>query len=378
MTNFKSPRMRCISSEKLWLQLMGAIAKYWWLLLLVLCLAAICVVTSLPCQCEASDCRTFWCKLKTVLVKKVTWIAFLTALSALVICICNVLSDINNLLRKENRITWSEIWKLIAIISWVIGTVIALGVQKDNTSEIAVGLVGSILAWIFQDRIKGAIAFIHLRTHHLLNLGDWILVPSLNADGEIKRVSLTTVTLENWDTTTSTIPIGALESQHVMNFQNMTEGRTYGRRMLQSFTLDTGWIRPVTDDEAKRLASGDNGIANHLPKTEIKAGALNAQLYRLYLYHWLMDNKHISQHPRLMVRWLEQNDSGMTLQVYAFITEGSSEPFEWQQSQIIEHILESMGWFGLKLYQKPSAYNLSNSNIHLTDKPVAYRMEDMQ
>lgn len=375
MSNFEYPHKRFLSSEKLGLQILGALFRDWWLLLLFACLATMSVVSILPTDYAPWGWK-IWSRLKVDPFNRIVWIACLTTLSALVIRICNALSDINNLLRNEERITWSEIWKLIAILIWVIGFVIIFGIQKNNTSEIAVSLIGSILAWIFQDKIKGAIAFIHLRTHHLLKLGDWIKVPGLKADGEVKRVTLTTVTLGNWDTTTSTIPISALESQHVENYQNMTAGKTYGRRMLQSFTLDTGWIRPITDAEAQRLASESGDISRFLPIQEIKAGALNAQLFRLYLYHWLMDNEHISQLPRLMVRWTEQKDSGMTLQVYAFITEGSVEPFEWQQSQIIEHILKSMGWFGLRLYQSPSAYDVSNSNIHLTDKPASYSMED--
>ena len=382
MSNFEYPHKRFLASEKLGLQILGALFRDWWLLLLFACLATMSVVSILPTDYAPWN-WTLWSKLKVDPFNRIVWIACLTTFSALVFRICNALSDINNLLRNEERITWSEIWKLIAILIWVIGLLILLGIQNNNTSiqknnnsQIVVGLIGSILVWIFQDKIKGAIAFIHLRTHHLLKLGDWIKVPSLKADGEVKRVTLTTVTLGNWDTTTSTIPITALESQHVENYQNMTAGKTYGRRMLQSFTLDTGWIRPITETEAQRLASESSDISRFLPIQEIKAGALNAQLFRLYLYHWLMDNEHISQLPRLMVRWTEQKDSGMTLQVYAFITEGSVEPFEWQQSQIIEHILKSMGWFGLRLYQSPSAYDVSNSNIHLTDKPASYSMED--
>ena len=85
-----------------------------------------------------------------------------------------------------------------------------------------------------------------------------------------------------------------------------------------------------------------------------------------------MNHPHVSQLPRLIVRWMEQKECGMPLQVYAFITDSSLPAFEWQQSQIIEHIIESMKWFGLRLYQSPSAYDVSNSNIFLSDKPASY------
>ena len=69
------------------------------------------------------------------------------------------------------------------------------GAPVSAPQAIVFGIAGSILAWIFQDKIKGAAAFIHLRLNHLLNIGDWIRVPKYNVDGEVTRVTLTTVTV---------------------------------------------------------------------------------------------------------------------------------------------------------------------------------------
>lgn len=84
------------------------------------------------------------------------------------------------------------------------------------------------MTWIFQDTIKGVVAFVHLRLNHLLYIDDWIQVPKLNVDGEVKRITLTTVTLYNWDTTTSSIPTSVLHNDHFINLQRMTDGKTYG------------------------------------------------------------------------------------------------------------------------------------------------------
>ena len=144
--------------------------------------------------------------------------------------------------------------------------------------------------------------------------------------------------------------------------------------MLKTFILDTGWFVHITSEDVSRLKENEN-LKRYLPETEIKEGAVNAHLYRLYLYHWLMGNTHVSQLPRLAVRWLEQKESGMPLQVYAFITEGSMAAFEWEQSKIIEHVVESLEWFGLRLYQTPSSFDVSNSNIYMTKEEATYRKE---
>ena len=64
----------------------------------------------------------------------------------------------------------------------------------------------------------------------------------------------------------------------------------------------------------------------------------------------------------------------MTLQVYAFIVDSSLVAFEWIQSQIIEHIVESMEWFGLRPYQSPSCYDVRNS-VRGIEKEIGYRKE---
>ena len=65
----------------------------------------------------------------------------------------------------------------------------------------------------------------------------------------------------------------------------------------------------------------------------------------------------------------------MELQVYAFIVDSSLAAYEWEQSKIIEHIIKSLNWFGLRLYQSPSAYDVSNSNVYLSKEPADYIKE---
>lgn len=275
----------------------------------------------------------------------------------LTVKVCRTLTDIFSLNRNDNGITACQIVILAALGFWIIGFILIFDI--DERMATAFGIIGGALGWIFQDRVKGAVAFISLRRHHLLNIGDWIKVPSLGVSGEVRKVTLFSVTLFNWDTTTSTIPINTLQSEHFMNLQNMSDGKTYGCRMTRIFHLDTKWIHPITEEEAGVLKSGVHDILTYLPEEEIKVGALNAHLYRLYLYHWLMRNPNVSQYPYLFVRWKDHKDTGMELEIHAFITGGLKSGFDWQQSLIIEHVISSMAWFGMELYQRPSSNDLS-------------------
>lgn len=307
----------------------------------------------------------------------------------LTIKVCRTLINVFSLRKNEIGITWCYIFILLAFGLWIVGFMLLFEVNENVKVAGAIGVLGTVLTVVFRERIEGVATFFHLRHHHMLKIGDWIEVPGRNVDGEVKSISLTSVTIYNWDTTTSIIPISILHSEHFKNLQNMTDGKTYGRQMLKTFILDTSWFRPLSVKEIDNIKDFINkresdkvqdglqkdSILNNLPIEEFHEGALNARLYRLYIYHWLMNREHVSQQPRLMVRWKEQVDGGMPLQVYAFITDGGVAAFEWQQSQIIEHIIESLDWFGLRLYQSPSAYDVSNSNIHLADESATYIKE---
>lgn len=354
MSLLEKTSRKYISSDKFAGKLFGSILKHRWLVVLLIISAVMLFDRNVP---------ELW--------HKVLLMTALTLLVATIISVCNTLTDLYSLLRKDDNVTTCQIFILAAIGIWIFAAAIILNFGNDTKNTFLISLTGSVLAIVFQDKIKGAVAYLHLRRHHLLNIGDWVIVPKMNADGVVKKITLTTVTLCNWDTTTSSIPVGALQTDHFINLQNMSQGKTYGRQMLKSFTLDTGCIRPITKEEADAFKSSEHGFLNYIPEDEIKAGTLNARLYRLYLYHWLMNNGHVSQWPRLIVRWLDHKDSGMALEVYSFITDSDTEAYEWQQSQIIEHILSSLEWFGLRLYQRPSAFDIRNSIINNTDKSAA-------
>ena len=370
MCLFKKTSKRNLASEKLCRQIWGALLKHWWLMALL--------IAGVILLCAQYNHCVRGCDRLAMIVNNSWYKLLLLSLGALlVISVCRTLTNIFNLRKNEIGITCSESSILFAIGAWILGFLLIFNIQEDSQYFIALGIVGSLIAWIFQDNVKGAVAFIHLRRNHLLSIDDWIEVPQYNVDGEVKRVTLTTITVYNWDTTTSSFPTSALYTGHFTNLQNMTENKTYGRQMKTSFIIDSSWIHTLSSEEANRLKEtmkSDNNF-HFLPENEITEGTLNAKLYRLYLHHWTMNQPHISQMPRLMIRWLEPTEHGIPLQVYAYITEGGVAAFSWEQSQIIEHILTSLEWFDLQLYQAPSGYDAGNTNVHITDKPATYRKE---
>ncbi len=367
-----------LSSDRGCTQVMGAmiLKGRWGLTLLLLVMVALSLLSLHNWQnaafLSASSCLTsIYGFISTALRSSWYWLVLLTLLMFLVIGVCNTMTNIYSLRKNETGITWCQILILIFVGIWLIGLLCIIKIQKESGYFIIFGVLGTLMTWIFQDTIKGVVAFVHLRLNHLLYIDDWIQVPKLNVDGEVKRITLTTVTIYNWDTTTSSIPTSVLHNDHFINLQRMTDGKTYGRQMLKTFILDTGGFHPLTAEEIESLKQKKE-VKAYLLDEDFKVGELNAHLFRLYVFHWLMNHPYVSQEPRLVVRWLEQKETGLPLQIYGFIMAGGVLAYEWQQSQIIEHIVEALDWFGLQLYQSPSSHDVSN----LTEKVLMSRKEE--
>ena len=326
---------------------------WWFLLLLVMCLVPL--LNALA--------PNWFANMPSFITSPWYRLLCLTVFMILVIAVCKILTEYYSLVKRESGITWCQISILIAVGLWLLGIVLLFNIQDNSRVFLVFGILGTMLGWVFQDTIKDIAAFLHLRLNHLLNIDDWIQVPKYNVDGEVKRITLTTVTVYNWDTTTSSIPICALHTDHFINLQNMTQGKTHGRRMTKNYIFDTSCFHALSAEEAEQLAKKPE-VKHYLQQEDIHEGALNAQLYRLYLHHWLMSNPKISHLPALVVRWLEHKETGMSLQVYTFITEGGFSAFEWEQSKITEHIVESIDWFGLRLYQGPSSHDVNNLKLN--------------
>lgn len=356
---FHDLQKRLFSSDKIKYQILGSLLK--WNMRYSMLLIAVILIS-----CGIS-----------YLISPDEWIQFLIFICLnivvfLILKTCYQLLDVFNLRRRDSATTWTYMVALFSLIIWLLGFLLLYDINGNVKLTAAIGVIGALLSLVFQDKIRGVATYLHLRIHNLLKIGDWIQVPSKDVDGCVVKVTLTSVIVSNWDTTTSIIPINEFSTGNFINLQNMLDGKTYGRKMLKTFILDTGWFHPLTSEEIKQLkATGD--VAKYLPDEILQSEVSNAKLYRLYLYHWLSNHPHISLNPRLIVRWVDQVENGMPLQIYAFITDSTVMAFEWQQSQIIEHIIESLYWFGLRLYQGPSSYDVSNSNVYLSKEPATYR-----
>src|SRR5690606_30564448 len=116
------------------------------------------------------------------------------------------------------------------------------------------GALTAVLLLVFRDAILGLVAGVQLSVNRMVQIGDWLELPKFEADGEVLDVGLTTVKIQNWDKTISTVPTYALISDPVKNWRGMSEAG--GRRIKRAIYLDMQSFRFVDDqllEEFKRI-----------------------------------------------------------------------------------------------------------------------------
>lgn len=361
---------KCMSGKWYLLQIAGSILKSSWCFIITMVEVVLSLSFLGPKILERVCCHNY--ASPSAMIYKVGIIAVSCTLFGISAYVITNLNKLYSLRKQESRITISQIILLAIFGICLTSIVFALGIKKDDNSFIIVSTFGAVLGWIFQDTIKSVAAFFYLRANGLLKIGDWIEVKSHSINGIVRSITLTTVQIENWDTTTSAFPVYILHAEHFKNNQRMLAGKTHGRQMARTFIIDTGWIHPLSDEETNCLRNNlDTDVCFKL--SAIKKGELNIHAFRRYLYHWLMQHTHVCQQPRLFVTWKEQTKEGLPLHIHIFINDTKWEAFEWQQSEITEHVIQSLEMFNLQLYQSPSGYDASNSNIHLTEVEANYR-----
>ena len=247
---------------------------------------------------------------------------------------------------------------VLVIIAYVLGT-------KIGNVLISLGTMSAIIILVFQDTIKGFVGSIQLSVNDMLRIGDWIAVGP--ADGNVLEINLTTVKVQNWDNTITTIPTYTLVSSPFTNWRGMTESG--GRRIARTINIDVNTIRYCTPEMLEKykhyglvkdyITQKEEDIveynkANRIDTNEIINGRqqTNLGVFRAYIKAYLNNNPKLNHNLTMMVRQMQPTEFGVPLQIYAFSNDKKWVNYEEIQSDIFDHIISAATMFDLKIYQK--------------------------
>ena len=132
----------------------------------------------------------------------------------------------------------------VQIIVIFFGSITAISIFLGQSPLVILGGMGAfaaVLMLIFKDSILGFMAGIQVSFNDMVRLGDWISMPKFGADGVVTDIALTTVKIQNWDKTISTIPSYSLISDSFQNWRGMEESG--GRRIKRAIYVDMSSIK---------------------------------------------------------------------------------------------------------------------------------------
>jgi miniconductance mechanosensitive channel len=249
----------------------------------------------------------------------------------------------------------------IAVVSIVIGESPALLFS-------GLGAMTAVLMLIFKDPILGFVGGIQLSANQMVRRGDWIEMPKYGADGDVLEVALTTVKVQNFDKTVTTIPTYALISESFKNWRGMAESE--GRRIKRAINIDLYSIRFCDDEMVARL-SRVHYMAEYLaakrqeiddwnqrqgegPATALHPRRLtNIGTFRAYVVAYLRNHPGIHQKMTFLVRQLAPTPHGVPIEIYVFSRDQNWVSYEDIQSDIFDHLLAVLPQFDLRPYQIP-------------------------
>ncbi|WP_140178532.1 mechanosensitive ion channel family protein [Providencia stuartii] len=263
--------------------------------------------------------------------------------------------------------------KLIATVLVAI-MIIALLIGKSPLILLSgLGAMTAVMMLVFKDPIMGLVAGVQLSANNMVNIGDWLEMPKYGADGAVVDIGLTTVKVQNWDNTVTTIPTYALISDSFKNWKGMTESG--GRRIKRSVRLDTTSIHFLGQEEIASLEKAnllepymDNKISEisvfNSAIPEDKATPLNQRrltnigTFRAYVEAYMKSHPNIHKGMTIMVRQLESDSNGLPIEIYAFTNTTAWVEYERIQSDIFDHIFSILPQFDLRVHQSPTGTDM--------------------
>jgi miniconductance mechanosensitive channel len=268
--------------------------------------------------------------------------------------------------------------QVFLILIWFIGFILIMSLitgKNVTTFLTTIGAFSAIILLIFKDTILGFVASIQITINDTVRIGDWITMESSGADGDVISISLTSVKVQNFDKTITTIPTYKLISDSFINWRGMSDSD--GRRIKRSLLIKPSSIRFLKDKELVEL-SGIDRISEYINdrQKEIESynnskkiekrllingrNITNIGLFRRYTETYLEQHPMVNKQMMIMCRQLRPTSQGVPLEVYVFSKDKDWKKYEHIMSDIFDHLLSSIKFFHLECFELSPNILLSN------------------
>jgi len=295
------------------------------------------------------------------------------------ISLLNAVNEIYESSKNFNGVSiqgYLDIAKILFVLSAVILSVAVITGESPWVLITGLGALTAVLLLIFQNTILSLVASIQIVANDLIKEGDWIEVPSFDADGDVVNISLHTIKIRNFDMTYTVIPTYKIVDVAYRNWRGMKESG--GRRIQRSLSVDMVSIKFCDPDLLDRLSKID--LVHDFLEEKIEAiesykkdhiahydspldgpQITNIEVFRTYITSYLRNRSDIHQKGLpFLVRVLSPNPTGLPIELYIFAKTTQWEVYEAIQAEIFDHLLAAAPNFDLRVFQEPTGLDFSN------------------
>lgn len=268
---------------------------------------------------------------------------------------------------------FAQVLKLVVLCAALIYAVSVLLGKEPWVLLSGIGALTAVILLVFKDTILGFVGGIQLIANDMLRPGDWIEMPKYGADGDVLEINLTTVKVQNWDKTITTIPTYSLISDSFKNWRGMQESG--GRRIKRSIYIDVNSIRFCTPEMVERfrkihrisdyVIAKQKELEDYNRELGIEESSLadgrrmtNIGTFRHYLIAYLRQHPNVHQHMTFLVRQLQPTETGLPIEIYVFSNDQRWANYESIQADIFDHVYAVLPVFELRPFQNLSGHDL--------------------
>jgi miniconductance mechanosensitive channel len=261
------------------------------------------------------------------------------------------------------------------IVSYLFCGIFLIAILTGRSPWGLLSLLGGLTAiflLVFKDTLLGFVANIQLATTDMVRVGDWIEMKQYGADGDVIDISIHCVQVQNWDKTVTSIPTYALISNSFKNWRGMSESG--GRRIKRAINIDLSTIRFMSKKEIEELEKIkilerylrpkqmeiEDYNKRHEMNDDVSVNGrcqTNIGIFRAYVQEYLHQHPQIHPNMTFLVRQLAATETGLPLEIYVFSKDQVWAHYEAIQSDIFDHLLAALPYFGLRVFQNPSSFD---------------------
>ncbi len=259
--------------------------------------------------------------------------------------------------------------QVFMIFVWSIGIIFIFSSMTGKsiwTFLTALGAMSAVILLIFKDTILGFVASIQVAVNDTVRIGDWITMSKYGADGDVIEINLSSVKVQNFDKTITTIPTYHLTSESFRNWRGMMDSG--GRRIKRSILIRTTSISFLSKDDIKRLRKielikeyldiAQQKIDQYNDDHKIDKSILingrnlsNMGVFRVYVEAYLKNHPYINKDMMVMSRQLAPSAQGTPLEIYAFSNDKEWKNYEKIMADIFDHLLSATLYFNLEVFE---------------------------